>query len=99
MCHDAILFEKAAALVPSATGRLELDVSDLDGRVVLPVTARDFVLTALLELEHGQFLGAALRDDLAADAGLSRVLAQQDLFVVRVDSQHGTKTDLLPHFA
>src|SRR4029077_1307300 len=79
--------------------KLELDVSHLHGRVVLPVTARNLVLTALLELEHGQFLGAALRDDLATDTGFPRVLAQQNFLVVRVDSQDGTKIDLFPYFA
>src|SRR5467141_3547150 len=99
MCHDAILFEKSCCANIRRYRKLELDVSDLDGRVVLPVTARNLVLTALLELEHGQFLGAALRDDLAADAGFAGVSAQQDLLVVRVDSQDGTKIDLFPYFA
>src|SRR5882724_13403941 len=81
LCARTLSFsKKSTALKPSATGRLKLDVSDLNGRVVLPVTARNLVLTALLELEHGQLLGAALRDDLAADAGLSAVLTQQNLF-------------------
>src|SRR6266481_2330405 len=99
MCHDVILFSEQPKLELLAGKKLKLDVSDLDGRVVLPVTARNLVLTALLELEHGQFLGAALRDDFAADAGFAGVLAQQNLFVLRVDSQDGAKIDLLPYFA
>src|SRR6267378_903673 len=98
MCHDLILFSEQPKLELLAGKKLELDVSDLDGRVVLPVAARNLVLTALLELEHGQFLGAALRDDLAADACLARVVAQQYPLVVRVDSQYRTKIDLLPYF-
>src|SRR5712664_4028164 len=99
MCHDVILFSEQPKLELLAGKKLKLDVSDLDGRVVLPMTARNLVLTALLELEHGQFLGAALRDDLATDADLSGVITQQNLFVVRVDSQDGTKIDLFPYFA
>src|SRR6267143_1041548 len=99
MCHDAILFEKTAALESSAARRLELDVSDLNSRIVLPMTARNLVLAALLELEYGQFLGAALSDDLAAHAGLAGVVANQNFLVVRVDSQDGTKIDLFSYFA
>src|ERR1700687_2703918 len=99
MCHDAILFEKSCRAHTKRYRKLELDVSDLNGRVILPVTARNLVLTALLELEHSQFLCAALRDNFAADAGLASILAQQNLLVVRVDRQDGTKIDLFPYFA
>ncbi len=57
---------------------LKLDFADFDGREILAMAAGNLVLIALFELEHGDFLGAALRDDLAAYAGFGSVVAQEN---------------------
>src|SRR5260370_18008943 len=99
MCHYVILFKKTAGLTPAECDGLQLDIADFDGRVVLPVAARNLVLIALLELEHGKLLAAALRDDLATHGSLAGIGAQQNLLVVRVDGQDGAKVHFFPYLA
>jgi hypothetical protein len=78
---------------------LQLDFADLDGREILTVAARDLVLIALLELEHGDFLGAALRDDLAAHAGFGSAITEDDFLFVSVDGENLAKRHVFADFA
>src|SRR6059058_6661211 len=78
---------------------LQLDIAYLHGCVILPVTARNLVLVALLELEHGELLAAALRDDFSAHGSLAGVGARYNLLVIHVDGQDGAKIHLFPYFA
>src|SRR5713101_6119980 len=78
---------------------LELNIADFDGRVILPVAARNFVLIALLELEHGELLAASLRHDLAAHGSFAGIGAHYHLLFVRVDGQDGAKVHFFPYLA
>src|SRR6266436_152206 len=51
---------KSAGVSPAKCEVLQLDVVDLHGGVILPVAARNLVLVALLELQHGDLFGASL---------------------------------------
>src|SRR5271168_534120 len=105
MCHDVFPFSlKAVSLKTEAKRlwvrkRLELDAADFDGREILAMAARNLVLIALLELEHGDFLGAPLRDDLAAHAGFGSVVAQDDFLFVGVDCENFAKRHFFADFA
>jgi len=46
-----------------------------------------------------RMFAAALRDDLAAHGSFAGIGAQHDLFVVRVDRQHGAKVHFFPYLA
>src|ERR1700734_69715 len=78
---------------------LQLDLAHFDGREILTVAARNLVLIALLELEHGDFLGAALRDDLAAHTGFGSVAAQDDFLFVGMDSENLAECHFFADFA
>ena len=79
--------------------QLQFDVADFYGREILTVAAGNLVLIALLELEHGDFLGAALRDDLAAHAGFGSVATEDDFLLVGVDGENLAKCNAFPDFA
>src|SRR6266446_10140429 len=79
--------------------KLQLDIADFDRGVILPVAARNLVLIALLELEHGELLAAALRDDFAAHGSFAGIGARYHLLVVHVDGQDRAKIHFFPYFA
>src|SRR5438445_3595287 len=91
--------------IPNATSTLsfnfllELNVVDLHRGEILPVAPLNLVLIGPLELEHGQFLAASLFHDLSGHAGFAGIGAHQNLLIVRMDRQDGTKIDFLPYFA
>jgi hypothetical protein len=100
MCHNVILFfQNSRAEARQLQKELELDIADLHGREILTVAAGNLVLVALFEFEHGDFFGAALRDDFAAYASFTGIVAKQDFFVVRMDGQDGAKVNLFSDFS
>src|SRR2546421_4254577 len=72
--------------------------SDLHGGEILPVATLNLILIGSLELEHREFFGPALLNDLAGHGRFRGVVAHKDLLVA-VNSQHFAKIELLPHFA
>src|SRR5580704_6950860 len=86
MCHDSIPLDD-----------LQLDLADLNGRIVLPVAPLNLVLVGLLELQNGELLRPALLHDLARDAGRRRIRSRHNLLVVSVYRQHGPEFHLLAH--
>src|SRR6202165_3600373 len=100
MCHDIILFDRnGRAKAGRYKKQLELDIADLDGRVILPVATLNLVLIGLLELEDGDFLGASLRDDLTGHGRFGSVRTQNYLFFVGVDGKNRTERDFFAHFS
>src|SRR5579859_167373 len=103
MCHDEISFFRRKLIFlrneKSGCTRLQLDFADLDGREILTVAARNLALIALLEFEHRDFLGAALRDNLAAYAGFGSLTAQNDFLFVGVDRENFAKGHFFADFA
>src|SRR5256885_17099472 len=93
MCHERFLCNSPFLR------SLELNIADLHGGVILAVTPRNLVLIALFELQNGKFLGAPLRNDLAGNAGLRGIRAEDDLLVVGMHRQHGPKRDLFTYFS
>src|SRR5439155_4769154 len=92
-------FEKLPGRGPAECEELQLDIADLHGRIILPMAARNLVLIALFELEHGELLATALRDDFPAHGSFAGIGAQYHLLVVRVDGQDGAKIHFFPYFA
>src|SRR5208283_4734384 len=99
MCHDAIPFLLTYRPRQCAPYGLQLDLTDLNGRVILPVAPLNLVLVGLLELQHGELLPAALRHDFPGHRGLRCVRSRQDLLVIGMNRQHGPELHLLAHFA
>src|SRR5260370_30515312 len=97
--EDGIRDSSVTGVQTCALPILQLNIADLHSCVVLPVSARNFVLIALLELEHGELLAAALRDDLAAHRSFTGIGTQYHLLVVRVDGQYRAKTHFFPYLA
>src|SRR5215472_1050897 len=77
---------------------LNLDVAHLHGREILTVASLNLVLVRLLELQHGQFLGAPLLHDLPRHRGFLGLGTHKDLFVA-MDRKDVTKIDLFADFA
>jgi hypothetical protein len=76
---------------------LQLDVADLYGGVILPVAAGNLVLIGFLELENGDFFGAALGHDLAGDRSLGGIVSVENLLFVGMDGQNGPEGHLFAH--
>ena len=63
------------------------------------MAALNFILVCFLELKDGNFLAAALFNNLAGDTSLASFVAQQNLFVIGMNAQNRAKLDLFAHFA
>src|SRR5580700_4280117 len=83
--------------VPSQAPSLEKNVADLDGSVVLPMAAHDFVLTARLELHYQALRMAPLANDLPGNGGLGSVAPGQQLGLVGAYCQNMVEGDLGAH--
>src|ERR1700730_2722937 len=89
MCHEDILLGSW----------LELDATDFNRSIILPVAARDFVLAAGLKFEDRNFRMTPLRGDLANDLRFRGIGSGQKSLLVGAHGQHVFKRDLPAHFA
>src|SRR5215471_18525608 len=63
------------------------------------MTARNLILVGLLELQHGDFLVASVRNDLPGHGRFAGIAARDKLLVVVVHREDGAEGDLLAHVA
>src|SRR5581483_8609686 len=77
----------------SAVSYLERDLTDLDSRVVLPVSPLDLVL------QHRELPMPSLRDNLARNLRSGSVFAHQKLLIVRSHGHHFAEGHFSAHFA
>src|SRR5260370_33219613 len=90
---------KSAGVSPAKCEVLQLDVVDLHGGVILPVAARNLVLLALLELQHGDLFGASLGDNLAAHRTLPGIGPHYAFLPAGGDGQNRAQSPLFQHLA
>src|SRR5258708_5008380 len=104
MCHDFYPSKYLAGSrsedrpLQKSFQKLQLDVVDLDGGVVLPMAALNLVLIRFLELQNGELFGAILRDNLAGNNGLGGIGAGQKLLLISVHGKNRPEGHLFAHF-
>src|SRR6185437_16115923 len=84
---------------PCSKPLFHLDVADFDGRVCLPVSARNLVLAACLVLHHQVLYSATLLDDLSRHFGFRGVRTVDEFFVVVVHGEHFVESDFAAYLA
>src|SRR5271168_916337 len=77
----------------------ERNVADLHGSVILPVAARDFILSAGLEFAHQALRSSPVPDDLAGNLGARSLVASMKILLVRAHCDHIAKGDLVADLA